>query len=309
MNNNKTQQTSPILLFVYNRPIHTRKVLTALEKADLSNQSDLFIFSDGAKDSNSIHLVNQVRAIICEPWHFKSITIIERKSNLGLAANIIDGVSSIIKKYGRVIVLEDDLEISKYGLRYFNDALTTYQFEDKVMEISGYMYPIKNPSVLDESFFFRVANSWGWATWSRAWNHFDTDINKLTENFSKEDIQRFTIDHTENFWRQVQQFKAGQINSWAIRWYLSIFNKNGLVLYPRESMIQNIGTDGSGTHSDEDSIYTVELADKPITSFPKEIEENKVAYEAIRYFYKKRKGSLVNRAIRYAKKIWKKRNR
>lgn len=300
-----THNIAPILLFVYNRPQHTRKVLMALESANLAPESELFIFSDGAKNANNIELVNQVRAIISEPWAFKNITIIERNNNLGLAANIIDGVSKVIKKFGRAIILEDDLEISKYGLEYFNNALTQYQFDEKVMEISGYMYPVKDKDKLEESFFFRVANSWGWATWARAWNHFEQDINKLTENFSEEDIKRFSIDHTENFWKQVEQFKAGKINSWAIRWYLSIFNKNGLVLYPRESMIQNIGTDGSGTHSDEDTIYTVQLANKNISFFPKEIEENKVAYESIRYFYKHRKGSFVKRLIRYAKKVWK----
>lgn len=302
-----THHISPVLLFVYNRPSHTRKVLAALEGANLAAESEVFIFSDGAKDANNIDLVNKVRAVISEAWNFKNITIIERPTNLGLATNIIDGVTTIVKKYGRVIVLEDDLEISKYGLEYFNNALTTYQFEDKVMEISGYMYPLKDKTNIDESFFFRVANSWGWATWSRAWKHFDADIDKLTENFSADDRRRFSIDNSENFWKQVTEFKAGKINSWAIRWYLSIFRKEGLVLYPRESMIQNIGTDGSGTHSDEDTAYAVELAQQPLLKFPTEIEENKVAYEAIRYFYKHRKGTLFNRALRYAKKIWKKR--
>lgn len=299
---------SPILLFVYNRPHHTRKVLQALENANLASVSDLYIFSDGAKDTNTIDLVNQVRAIIREPWNFKTITIIERTKNLGLATNIIKGVTAVIQKFGKVIVLEDDLIISKYALEYFNDALTVYENDEKVMEISGYMYPIKSAKQLEETFFFRVANSWGWATWARAWQHFEEDINKLTENFGKEEIKRFSIDHSENFWKQVNEFKAGKINSWAIRWYLSIFNKDGLTLYPRESMVQNIGTDGSGTHSDEDKVYSVELATQPITKFTTEIEENKDAYEAIRHFYKNRKGSLLKRAIRYAKKIWKKKS-
>lgn len=299
---------SPILLFVYNRPHHTRKVLQALENANLASVSDLYIFSDGAKDANTIDLVNQVRAIIREPWNFKTITIIERTKNLGLATNIIKGVTAVIQKFGKVIVLEDDLIISKYALEYFNDALTVYENDEKVMEISGYMYPIKSAKQLEETFFFRVANSWGWATWARAWKHFEEDINKLTENFGKEEIKRFSIDHSENFWKQVNEFKAGKINSWAIRWYLSIFNKDGLTLYPRESMVQNIGTDGSGTHSDEDKVYSVELATQPITKFTTEIEENKDAYEAIRHFYKNRKGSLLKRAIQYAKKIWKKKS-
>lgn len=293
---------APILIFTYNRPLHTRRMLEALENADLAQESDVFIYSDGAKNANAIDEVNKVRSIIAEPWNFKNITIIERERNIGLAENIISGVSQVVKKYGKVIVLEDDLKISKVGLRYFNDALNFYQYNDKVMEISGFMYPIKDANKLPETFFFRVANSWGWATWDRAWKKFNPNIDELIADFDNDKIKRFSIDHTENFWKQVQEFKAGKINSWAIRWYLTLFNHDGLALYPRESMIQNMGTDGSGTHSDADTAYSVELASEPITYFPKEIEENKYAYEAIKYFYRHRKGSLINRAVRFAKK-------
>jgi len=293
---------APIIVFTYNRPQHTRKMLQALENAELAQDSEVFIFSDGAKNAHAIEQVNKVRAIIAEPWNFKKINIIERDRNIGLAQNIITGVSDIIAQYGKVIVLEDDLEISKVGLQYFNDALDRYVYDEKVMEISGYMYPIQDADKLPESFFFRVANSWGWATWERAWKHFDTDIEALTANFDKEKIKRFSIDHTENFWKQVTELKTGKINSWAIRWYLTLFNNDGLTLYPRQSIIQNLGTDGSGTHSDADNAYKVELATQAVSFFPKEIEENKEAYEAIKYFYKHRKGSLLARAIRFAKK-------
>ncbi len=295
---------APIVLFVYNRPYHTRKTLEALEKAELALESELFIFSDGAKDANTIPKVNEVRSILSEPYTFKKITIIEREKNWGLAANIIDGVTDIVNQYGRVIVLEDDLEISPYGLRFFNDALDRYEHEDKVMEISGYMFPVKEEAKLPETFFFRVANSWGWATWKRAWYHFNPDIDELTANFSKEDIKRFSIDHSENFWKQVGEFKSGRINSWAIRWYLSSFNRDGLTLYPKQSMIQNIGTDGSGTHSDSDIMYRIQLATQIIRTFPKEIEENDDAYKAIKYFYRHRKGNVLKRAMRFIRKTW-----
>ena len=296
------RELAPIIIFTYNRPHHTRKMLQALENAELAQDSDVFIFSDGAKNANAIEHVNRVRAIIAEPWNFKKITIIERERNVGLAQNVISGVSEIIKQYGKVIVLEDDLEISKVGLRYFNDALDTYEQEEKVMEISGYMYPVKAADKLPETFFFRVANSWGWATWKRAWDKYNIDIDQLIADFDKDKIKRFSIDHTENFWKQVQEYKAGKINSWAIRWYLTLFNHDGLALYPRQSMIQNMGTDGSGTHSDADNAYKVELATQAVSYFPKEIEENKQAYEAIKYFYKHRKGSLFKRVLRFAKK-------
>ncbi|HLS37857.1 MAG TPA: glycosyltransferase [Sphingobacterium bovisgrunnientis] len=296
------RELAPIIIFTYNRPHHTRKMLQALENAELAQDSNVFIFSDGAKNANAIEHVNRVRAIIAEPWNFKKITIIERERNVGLAQNVISGVSEIIKQYGKVIVLEDDLEISKVGLRYFNDALDAYEQEEKVMEISGYMYPVKDADKLAETFFFRVANSWGWATWKRAWDKYNTDIDQLIADFDKDKIKRFSIDHTENFWKQVQEYKAGKINSWAIRWYLTLFNNYGLALYPRQSMIQNLGTDGSGTHSDADNAYKVDLATQAVSYFPKEIEENKQAYEAIKYFYKHRKGSVFTRVLRFAKK-------
>ncbi len=293
---------APIALFVYNRPHHTRKTLQALENNLLAEDSDIYIFSDAAKNANDIEMVNQVRSIIREPWKFKHIYIIERAQNKGLANSIIEGVTQVIQQHGRIIVLEDDLETSTYALQYFNDALTHFEQEEKVMEISGYMYPVEKPKSLQQSFFFRVANSWGWATWARAWKHFNPDIEALTKDLTKKDIKRFSIDHTENFWKQVNQYKAGKINSWAIRWYLSIFNQDGLVLYPRRSFIQNTGTDGSGTHSDVDQVYKVELATKPVLRFPKHIQEDPMAYQAIKHFYKNRKGNFFARLARFLEK-------
>lgn len=293
------QKLAPIVLFVYNRPKHTRRVLDALEKNLLAADSELYIISDGAKNASAVEAVNQVRAIIREPREFKHINIIERSRNWGLADNIIDGVTRIVNDHGSVIVLEDDLVTSRYALTYFNDALIRYEQEARVMEISGYMYPVEYPRRLPKTFFFRVANSWGWATWKRAWDHFNPDINELTKDFKRRDIDRFTVNRTENFWRQVKQFKAGKINSWAIRWYLSIFNQNGLVLYPRHSMTHNIGTDGTGTHSDVDEIYKVELAESKIKYFPSKVEESEKAYEAIQNFYRHRKGPLAYRIVRF----------
>jgi len=272
-----------------------------LEKNLLAADTEVHIFSDGPKRSEDAGEVDNVRALIRRAWTFKRITIVERDRNWGLAANIMDGVAKIVNEHGSIIVLEDDLETSPYALTYFNDALRRYAEVDRVMEISGYMYPVRDPQRLPESFFFRVANSWGWATWKRAWSHFNPDINQLTKNFSRADVARFSVGRSENFWRQVKLFKAGKIDSWAIRWYLSVFNQNGLVLYPRHSMVQNIGTDGSGTHfSHREDAYNVQLATAAVGGFPSEIKESPEAYEAIRYFYRHRKGSFFRRLVRYA---------
>ena len=293
---------APVILFVYNRPDHTIKTLTALEKNKQADQTTLYIYSDAAKNESSIDAVAEVRKIINKLWNFKQVVIIERTTNWGLAANVIDGVTKVVNEHGKVIVLEDDLETSVFALEYFNQALEFYKDEDQVMEISGYGYPLKDLDKLPETFFFRVANSWGWATWDRAWRHFNPNIDELVSDFTAEQIHQFSIEGKENFWKQVQEFKAGKINSWAIRWYASVFKKNGLVLYPRNSMTQNIGNDGSGTHTASESTYQVTLAENPVSYFPTEISENKQAYEAIKYFYAHRKGSLFNRGIRFLKK-------
>ncbi|WP_333865238.1 sugar transferase [Sphingobacterium sp.] len=293
---------APVILFVYNRPDHTIRTLTALEKNKQADQTTLYIYSDAAKNKNSIDAVAKVREIIHKPWNFKQVVIVERAENWGLAANVIDGVTKVVNAHGKVIVLEDDLETSAFALDYFNQALTRYEDEDQVMEISGYGYPLKDLNKLPETFFFRVANSWGWATWGRAWKHFNPSIDELVSDFTADQIHQFSIEGKENFWKQVQEFKAGKINSWAIRWYASVFKKNGLVLYPRNSMTQNIGNDGSGTHTASELTYQVKLAESPVSYFPAEISENKQAYEAIKYFYAHRKGSLLNRGIRFLKK-------
>ena len=294
------QHFAPIALFVYNRPEHTRRTLKFLKQNLLAEESRLFIFSDGAKNTADREKVNEVREIIKDVDGFKSVEIIERKTNFGLAASVIDGVTSLVNEYEKIIVFEDDLIASPYTLQYFNDALRRYEDEDKVMHIGAYMYPLTNHN-LPETFFYRVATSWGWATWKRAWKEFEPDINVLMRQFDRKMIAEFSIDHTMNFWRQMRQFKAGKNNSWAIRWYASIFLKNGLALHPSQSLVNNIGHDGSGIHSGINDIYNVAINPKPIENFPEMIEENGRAHQVIRQFLKNRKGNLINRALRFLK--------
>lgn len=266
----------------------------------LANESRLFIFSDAAKDSSQQVFVNEVRDIIKQVDGFKSVELIERETNLGLAESIIDGVSMLVSEYGKVIVFEDDLISSAYTLQYFNDALIRYHNEEKVMHIGAYMYPLKAEN-LPETFFYRAATSWGWATWERAWKDFEPDINKLIARFDRRKRLEFSIEGTMNFWKQIIEFKRGRNNSWAIRWYASIFLKGGLTLNPSKSLINNIGHDGSGIHSGLNDIYHVIINPLPVTSFPEKIEENLETYQAIKNFLKTRKGSLWQRILRFAK--------
>ncbi|MFI5451779.1 glycosyltransferase [Pedobacter sp. UC225_61] len=294
------QNFAPIALFVYNRPKHTERTIKFLQQNELASESRLFIFSDGAKTTADEDKVKEVRDFIKKIDGFKSVEIIESKTNLGLANSVIAGVNRLTTTYGQVIVFEDDLISSPYTLTYFNEALNRYRNEEKVMHIGAYMYTLKDET-LPQSFFYRAATSWGWATWARAWQNFEPNIDTLLQQFDSKKKHDFSIENTMNFWKQMQDFKNGKNNSWAIRWYASIFLKGGLTLNPSQSLVNNIGHDGTGIHSGMSDIYNVIINPQPIKEFPTVVEENKKAYQAIKHFLANRKGSLWARIKRYLK--------
>ncbi len=275
---------APIALFVYNRPTHTKQTVEALQKNILSNDSNLFVFSDAAKTAAQTDAVRAVREYVRQIEGFKSITIVERETNIGLASSIIDGVTKLCEQYGRVIVLEDDLVTSPYFLKFMNDALTIYEHEDRIMHISGCLYPIEELKVT--TFFLRVPIPTGWATWSRAWRYFkksDDVMSKFDRNMRNE----FTFNNTYNFWTQLELNKKGLLNTWFIYWYASMFLRKGLSLFPGRSLIQNIGFDGTGVHSGTTNILKCEIAAEEIQVIPIPIKESVEAVTLHEKFFRK----------------------
>lgn len=246
---------APIALFVYNRPAHTRQTVEALQKNELAGDSDLFVFSDAPKTAAQADAVREVREYIEQIGGFRSVAIIERKSNLGLARSIIDGVTRLCKEQGRVIVLEDDLVTSPYFLRFMNEALDMYEHEERVMHVSGSVYPVGNMG--DENFFLRIPLCWGWGTWERAWRHFSKN-HDVMQQFDKEMRKEFTFNHTFDVWHQLELNKRGAISTWFVYWYATLFFRKGLALFPGKSLVRNIGMDGSGMHCGADQNYDIE---------------------------------------------------
>ena len=286
---------APIVLFVYNRPEHTQKTLDSLAANFLANESELFIYSDAPKNQSETEKVKAVRYIVKNIKGFKSVNIIERDTNWGLAGSIIDGVTNIVNKYGKVIVLEDDMVTSPFFLQFMNKALDYYKYEKNVWHVSGWNYPI-NSSELEAAFFWRTMNCWGWATWKDRWRYFEKNVDKLIAGFPAKNIYKFDINGAAKMWQQVLANKTGEINSWAVFWYAAIFQKNGLCLNPAMSFVQNIGFDGTGVHSNETSIYSIDsLCEKDIDFSELIIEENDLAVKRISSFYKEQ---LIN-AVSY----------
>lgn len=244
---------APVVLFVYNRPKHTLKTLQALTKNDLSQESTLYIFADGPKKDASpfdIESIQQTRTIVRQKKWCSEVVIIESPDNKGLAKSIEEGVTKIVNKHGKIIVLEDDIITSKGFLRYMNDGLDAYNDIDQVMSVSSYIYPVKNSASLPNTFFYNANTCWGWGTWKRAWNYYENNPKILAEKLTTKecDWKDFNKGQLNLFHEQLIDNLEGRLKTWAVKWHASIYLYEGFVLHPGKSLVKNIGRDGSGTN-------------------------------------------------------------
>jgi len=254
---------SPVVIFVYNRPLHTKEMLKSLNQCRGCGQTELFIYADGPKTSNDTK-VNEVRAIIHnfeKNNQFASVNIIESDRNRGLAASVISGVTSIIERYGRVIVLEDDLNLSPYFLEYMNDALDYYKDDEEIWSISGYSFPMKSLQRYPHDVFYSYRGcSWGWATWYDRWKNVDWNVSEYDKFICDEAwMKRFNrggVDLTNMLKMQME----GKIDSWAIRWCFAQSNQDMYTVYPKISYLENAGCDGSGTHSGANNDFYTDMS-------------------------------------------------
>lgn len=292
---------APIVLFVYNRPWHTQQTIEALQKNSLATDSELFIYSDAPKNDGAIPLVKAVREYIKSIKGFKNVSIIERRTNYGLASSIIDGVTRITNEFGKVIVLEDDLVTSPHFLSYMNDGLSLYENDENVASIHGYVYPIDK---LPETFFIKGADCWGWATWKRAWNIFEPDGKVLLEKLTSRGLQNEAdFNGSYQYTKMLEDQIEGKNNSWAIRWYISTFLENMLTLYPGKSYVENIGNDGSGTHCSQSDSFSQEIGHqyKKLTRI--KLQENTIAKQKMQCFFKSTSLNLLRRLLKKLKRV------
>lgn len=277
---------APIALFVYRRPRHAREALESLAGNALAAQSELFIYSDAAKggDERERREVEEVRRLIRERAWCGKVTIIEAPANRGLAASITGGVTEMVQRHGRAIVLEDDLVLSPGFLAYMNRTLEVYENEPGVMHIAGYSPPLSAP--LPPTYLYRNTTCWGWGTWARAWKHFNPDAAQLLAELGRRHLNYdFNLDGSYPSTDQLVFNIDGLRDTWAIKWYASVMLAGGLCLHPHPSLVQNIGTDDSGTNTGSTEQYRIARLAKHVEVEPiQPIEENRAAAAAIRAF-------------------------
>lgn len=294
---------APICLFVFNRPLHTKKVLDSLFTNKEAKDSVIYIFSDGPPEDASIEIlesINLTRQIINNENRFQNLKIFESKYNFGLANSIIKGVTEVCNLYGNVIVLEDDIILSPYCLKYFNDALEFYKNSNKIGAICAYSYPFKYDSEMPETYFLNYNSCWGWATWKRSWDNFEHDSIKLYNAIKQnKSISKFDFDDSCNHMEMLKDHILRKNNSWAIRWAATLFLNGQLSLFPAKSLVENIGFDGSGVHSSNSLPYTINKANNFVSFFPNlEIENIIIRKSLVVFFRKIRKLNKITRIKR-----------
>lgn len=250
---------APIIVFCYNRPWHVEQMLEALSKNVYADESVLYIFCDGPKPDATEEQINKVletRVAIRRKQWCKELHIVEAEKNKGLANSIIDGVTQVINKHGKVIVLEDDLVTSPYFLKYMNEALEFYDKYPAVFSISANRPPM-NRMHIPEDYEYDVfvslrSYSTGWATWKEKWDLVDWSLDYL-EDFIKHPQQVNAFNRGgDDMTNMLLLQRDGKIDSWAIRYGFAHFMHHAVAILPCVPYVDNIGFDGSGVHCGTD---------------------------------------------------------
>ena len=245
---------TPIIIFAYNRPAHLQRLIESLRKNPECTDTDLYVYADGAKIDGDAD-VEAVKGIINKIEGFRSVTQIFRDKNIGLANNIIDGVTSTINQHGAAIVLEDDLVVTPYFIKYMQAALNHYK-DTNAFSIAGYTPPVDIPNDYKYDTYAVMRNcSWGWATWQDRWNRVDWDVKDFAEFFADDNAVNDFNKAGNDLSTMLLKQQKGQIGSWSIRFCYSAYRLQMPTIYPVKSFVINGGTDGSGSNIGNTSKY------------------------------------------------------
>ncbi len=297
--NASVSECVPIAVFAYNRPYHLNRLIDSLFDNELLLRSGVFVFCDGARSQKDQDAVAQTRSIARQRLGSHG-QIIESDVNKGLAKSIVAGVTEICRRFGHVIVLEDDLVLHPRCLNFLNAALRHYADDTRVYHVNAYRYPLPPASTPT---FSRLTSSWGWGTWQRAWINFEPDAKTLERRIRDADLNSvLDFGGTFPYYRMLQEQAQGKIDSWAIRWYASTLLRGGLAICPNVSQVSNYGFDNSGVHCSVTSSYNVDRGTAS-EEWPSQVSEDLLNYRQTQAFFRSLRGSLPRRVMRKLKSI------
>lgn len=305
------KKLAPVAIFVYNRLFNTKQTIEALQRNDLAKETDIFVFSDAAKSDKQQKAVEEVRAYLHSVTGFKSVTVIERPINFYIEKNIVEGVTAIVNRFGKIIVLEDDGVSASSFLTFMNDALDFYEHIERVMHIATFTF-IKLPDSYRKTFLWRYSENTGggWGTWKNRWNKFKWFSNEAEglEGLSDADKNKIELDGT---FKCLGALKLNPI-PWDICWYIAITRNNGLAVNSPRALIKNNGL-FNGTHFIAlnrilgKHPFEIELDESKEIIFEENIVENQQAIMLLKDFYgkmgKRTRDKLLNFFVKILVKL------
>jgi hypothetical protein len=240
-----------ICIFTYNRPDHFKNCIKSLLDNEDINKCKIFVYKDKQAVQNKI-IDKKYSKIFKNIKHKKKITLIKRDKNYGLKTNLIWGITDTLKTYSSIIVCEDDLIFSKFFVKYMIKKLNKYKYNNNIGSISGFSFNYGHQTEeFKNEYFLKFTNSWGWATWSDRWEKFLTNKhNKFKEKlYADKKIQyKFNLDNAQPHTDWLKRSDNGKLSSWNIQWEFYCFINNLLTSFPKYTLVENYGFDGSGSH-------------------------------------------------------------
>lgn len=233
----------PIAILTYNRIEHLKQTVEALRKNTLAKKSEIFFFSDAPKKGDE-KSVQRLRQYLHEVDGFKKVHIIEQKEN-NYIKNTVGSVEYILKQYGKGIFLEDDIVTAPGFLQFMNDAEKYYRNNKKVFSISGYTPPIKISNEYTKDYFsLRRFSGWGNVIWADKYFEMNPFTKEQFQKADKKEIAKYGLDLLMMMEKQVK----GELNANDINIMFHQYKYDLYTIYPKKSLVQNIGHDGTGVH-------------------------------------------------------------
>lgn len=272
---------SPIILFIFNRPEHTKKTIDALKKNPQAQESDLFVFCDGPRNIKEVKKINETRKIIDEISGFKTVTVKKHEINHGLANSIISGVGEVLNKFKKAIILEDDIVVAPNFLQFMNEGLDFYENDERVFSISGFNFANFKQKNFDNDVFYIKGRtcSWGWATWFNRFNKVDFSVQDYEKIKQSKELQKKFSKNGDNLFLMLKDQMSGKIDTWDIQFCYEMFKGDKVCILPIKTMVKNIGFDSSGVHCHSDkNMSNFEFEEVELIKFKKidDIKNNEV---------------------------------
>lgn len=297
-----TSQFAPIALFAYRRTVHLAAVLDSLEQCPEFAASPVYVFSDGPRDPAAAADVDAVRRMLAARAR-PNMTVVQAPHNRGLANSVIAGVNDLCERYGRAIVIEDDLIVSPALLTWFNSALEHYRDDTMVWQVSGHQFPAPQFGDRPSGMFLNLSTSWGWATWARAWRGFDVSSEGWNALLCDRALQRkFDLDDSYPYTDMLERQMHGMVDSWAIRWWWSMFRARALGLFPPRTLVSNIGEDRTATHRPSRLVRFLQPMKavpvmEMVPDFPPAIAPDLAAQQAVQAYLRRTRGPAWRNAL------------